>query len=50
MKDVEKNEVKKMSFQELFQSLVKHNPGVKVILNCLPRSTWSEFCSTRNNM
>lgn len=39
-----------MSFQELFQALVKHNPGVKVELKCLPRSIWSEFCSSRNFM
>lgn len=52
LRDSDQNEsvVKKMSFQELFQALVKHNPGVKVELKCLPRSIWSEFCSSRNFM
>lgn len=50
MKDSNQSEkqAKTMNFEELFQSLVKHYPGVKVELKCLPRSIWSEFCSMRS--
>lgn len=41
-------ESRTLSAQELFQSLVAHYPRKKVELKSLPRSAWSEYCSSRS--
>ncbi|KFM79555.1 hypothetical protein X975_23356, partial [Stegodyphus mimosarum] len=41
------NEIKKLTYKQLFQELVELFPKIKVEVKCVPRELWREFCSTR---